>query len=94
MPIAVTIEFDREDEIDGDDLENDQTEACMHDGAGRGVSAFVIDALDFCVHFVGRLGDQKQPSDDQDQVMPREAAPQHREERFGQADQPGQREQK
>ena len=94
MPIAVTIEFDREDEIDGYDLENDQGETCVHDGARHRAFAFVVDALDFCVHFVGRFGDQKQSADDQDQVVPGEGAPQHRKERLGQADQPGQGEQK
>ncbi len=66
MPIAVTIEFDREHDIDHDHLPDDQIE-----GAARrhGLGGFVI-ALDLGVDLARRLGDQEQAAGDQHDIAP------------------------
>ncbi len=46
--------------------------------------------FDLGVDFVGRLGDQKQPATDQDQVAPGQRQTEDGHDRFGQTDQPGQ----
>ena len=61
--------IDREDQIDGDDLRDDQAEgACRATGFGRCDSS--VRRFDLAVNFVGRLGDQEQTAADQDQVVP------------------------
>ena len=92
MPIAVTIEIDGEDEIDGDDLDNDEGKRRVLDRLGRAVFALVY-AFDLRMHLMRRLGDEEQAADDQDHVVPGEAPAHHGEDRLGKADQPSQAEQ-
>ena len=67
MPIAVMIEFEREHQIDGDQLDDDPGEGLP--GAGRAWHRLVA-RLDLGVNFMRRLGDQKQAAADQDDVAP------------------------
>ena len=86
MPIAVMIEFEREHQVDDDDLDD-------HPEERAGVRAPLLvrlARLDFAVDFVGGLADQEQPAADQDDVAPGEFKVFHRQHRLRQPDQPDQ----
>jgi hypothetical protein len=51
-----------------------------------------VTGLELVVDLVGRLGDQEQAATEQDQVAPREASTENREQRLGEPHHPGQRE--
>ncbi len=86
MPIAVMIEFEREHEIDDDDLQDHQQEAAR---AAALLLALLL-GFDLGMNLVGCLGDQEQPAPDQDQVAPGQAEAGDRDHRLRQTDQPHQ----
>ena len=92
MPTAVMIEFDREDQVEQEYLEDRAAEAYV-DGLADDV-VLVVGRIDGVVDLLGRLPDQEQAAGDQDQVAKREAVAEGREQRCGHADDPGDRREK
>ena len=68
------------------------TMTAPNDGAARAELVSFV-ALEPLVNLERRLGEQEQAAADQDQVASRDPAAEHREQRRGQADDPGDREQ-
>ena len=63
-----------------------------NDGATRAVTVALF-PFELLVDLARGLGEQEQAAADQDQVAARDAAPEHREQRLGEPDDPGEREQ-
>ena len=80
MPIAVMIEFEREHQVDHDQLDHDPERTTLARGGAS--SAVLVARLDLGVDFVRRLGDQEQPAADQDDVAPRYPHAEHGDERL------------
>ena len=86
MPIAVMIEFEREHQVDDDDLDDHPEERADM----RALLLVRLSRLDFAVDFVGGLADQEQSAADQNDVAPGEFQVFHRQHRLRQPDQPDQ----
>ena len=89
MPTAVMIEFDREDEVEQQDLEDRAAERDV-DGVADDLVLVVL-GIDGVVDLLRRLPDQEQAAGDQDKVAEGEAVAEGREQRRGHADDPGDR---
>ena len=80
MPTAVMIEFDREDQVEQQDLEDRPAQRDRHGLADHVV--LVVLRIDGVVDLLGRLPDQEEAAGDQDQVAPGEAVPEGGEDRL------------